>query len=140
MRQAVASMPPKLQSDDGRHVVIRPLAYVREPDIADYAQWKEFPIIPCTLCGSQENLQRKQVKRMIDEWERQFPGRIDTIARALGDVRPSQLADHQLFDFMALGRRGGEPMPDAHAWLGGPSEAVEPRSESIETGLPAVLV
>jgi tRNA 2-thiocytidine biosynthesis protein TtcA len=111
-------MPPKLQSDDGRHVVIRPLAYVREDDIAAYAQAKAFPIIPCNLCGSQENLQRKQVKRMMEAWERESPGRIETIARALGDIRPSQLSDPKLFDFLALGARGGT-LPDAHAWLAG---------------------
>ncbi len=115
----ISGMPPKLRSDDGKHVVIRPLAYVREDDIAAYAEAKQFPIIPCNLCGSQENLQRKQVKRMLDQWERESPGRIETIARALGDVRPSQLSDPTLFDFMALGARGGAPLPDAHAWLAG---------------------
>ena len=114
----LAGMPPKLRSDDGRHVVIRPLAYVREDDIAAYAQAKDFPIIPCNLCGSQENLQRKQVKRMMEAWERESPGRIETIARALGDIRPSQLSDPKLFDFLALGARGGA-LPDAHAWLAG---------------------
>ena len=115
----LSGMPPKLRSDDGKHVVIRPLAYVREDDIAAYAEAKQFPIIPCNLCGSQENLQRKHVKRMLDQWERESPGRIETIARALGDVRPSQLSDPTLFDFMALGARGGAPLPDAHAWLAG---------------------
>jgi tRNA 2-thiocytidine biosynthesis protein TtcA len=98
----LSGMPPKLQSDDGKHTVIRPLAYVKEADIAAYAEAKAFPIIPCTLCGSQENLQRKVVKRMLDEWERESPGRLETISRALGDVRPSQLSDRTLFDFMAL--------------------------------------
>ncbi|WP_027070353.1 tRNA 2-thiocytidine(32) synthetase TtcA [Novilysobacter defluvii] len=98
----VSGMPPKLLSDDGRHVVIRPLAYAAEADIARYAQLKAFPIIPCNLCGSQENLQRKQVQRMMAEWERETPGRIETIARALGDIRPSQLADPKLFDFLGL--------------------------------------
>lgn len=119
----LASMPPKLRSDDGAHVVIRPLAYCREDDIAAYATQRGFPIIPCTLCGSQENLQRKQVKRMLEAWEREHPGRIDQIARALGDVRPSQLADGALFDFLALGRRGDAPLPDARAWLTGASAA-----------------
>ncbi|HZW17679.1 MAG TPA: tRNA 2-thiocytidine(32) synthetase TtcA [Luteimonas sp.] len=100
----LSGMPPKLLSDDGRHVVIRPLAYVREDDIVAYAEAKQFPIIPCNLCGTQENLQRKQVKRMLDQWERESPGRIDQIARALGDIRPSQLSDPKLFDFLALGR------------------------------------
>ena len=115
----LASMPPKLLSDDGKHVVIRPLAYCKEADIARYAQWRAFPIIPCTLCGSQENLQRKQVGRMLAEWDRDAPGRVDQIVRALGDVRPSQLADRTLFDFAALGRRGDAPLPDTHAWLAG---------------------
>ena len=114
----LATMPPKLRSDDGEHVVIRPLATVREADIAAYADWKQFPIIPCTLCGSQENLQRRQVGRMLAAWEKVSAGRIDTIARALADVRPAQLADPTLFDFLALGRRGADALPDARAWLG----------------------
>jgi tRNA 2-thiocytidine biosynthesis protein TtcA len=115
----ISGMPPKLLSDDGKHVVIRPLAYVREDDIAAYAEAKAFPIIPCNLCGSQENLQRKQVKRMLEQWERESPGRIEQIARALGDIRPSQLSDPKLFDFLALGRHGEAGTPDAHAWLAG---------------------
>ena len=119
----LSGMPPKLLSDNGKHVVIRPLAYVREDDIVAYADAKQFPIIPCNLCGSQENLQRKQVKKMMDAWEKESPGRIETIARALGDIRPSQLSDPKLFDFLALGRRADVPLPDAHAWLTGePSE------------------
>jgi tRNA 2-thiocytidine biosynthesis protein TtcA len=115
----LSGMPPKLLSDDGRHVVIRPLAYVREDDIAAYAQAKQFPIIPCNLCGSQDNLQRVQVKRMLEQWERESPGRIETIARALGDIRPSQLGDPKLFDFLNLGVREGAALADAHAWLAG---------------------
>ena len=115
----LAGMPPKLRSDDGKHVVIRPLAYVREADIAAYARARAFPIIPCNLCGSQENLQRKQVGLMLQQWERESPGRVETIARALGDIRPSQLSDPKLFDFLALGARGSAPLPDAHAWLAG---------------------
>lgn len=115
----LASMPPKLLSDDGKHVVIRPLAYCKEADITRYAEWQAFPIIPCTLCGSQENLQRKQVGRLLAEWDRDAPGRVDQIVRALGDVRPSQLADRNLFDFHALGKRGDAPLPDTHAWLAG---------------------
>ena len=115
----ISGMPPKLLSDDGKHVVIRPLAYVREDDIAEYAEAKAFPIIPCNLCGSQENLQRKQVKRMLEAWERETPGRVEQIARALGDIRPSQLSDPKLFDFLALRRHGGALPPDAHAWLAG---------------------
>jgi len=115
----LGGMPPRLLSDDGKHVVIRPLAYVREDDIAAYAEAKQFPIIPCNLCGSQENLQRKQVKRMLEAWEKESPGRVENIARALGDIRPSQLSDPKLFDFLGLGREGGAPLPDAHAWLAG---------------------
>ena len=100
---SLKAMPPKLRSDDGRHVVIRPLAYCREGEIAEYAARREFPIIPCNLCGSQENLQRKQVRRMLDEWEREHPGRSETMFRALGNVAPSQLADRGLFDFAGLG-------------------------------------
>ena len=121
----LSGMPPKLLSDNGKHVVVRPLAYVREDDIAQYAEAKAFPIIPCNLCGSQENLQRKQVKKMMDAWERESPGRIETIARALGDIRPSQLSDPKLFDFLALGHRDGATLPDAHAWL-----ASEPHADS----------
>ena len=102
----VSGMPPKLLSDDGRHVVIRPLAYVAEADITRYARLKDFPIIPCNLCGSQENLQRKQVQRMMADWERESPGRLETIARALGDIRPSQLSDPKLFDFLGLRHAG----------------------------------
>lgn len=141
----LSGMPPKLRSDDGRHIVIRPLAYVAEADIARYAEAKGFPIIPCNLCGSQENLQRKQVRRMMDEWERTAPGRLETMARALGDVRPSQLSDRNLFDFLALGRASDAPLPDAHAWLAGepadasgearavaPAEAVDAPARALE--------
>lgn len=96
------AMPPKLLSDDGRNVVIRPLAYCKEKDIADYAQLQGFPIIPCNLCGSQENLQRQVVKGMLQEWETKTPGRLDIMFRALQNVVPSQLADRQLFDFASL--------------------------------------
>jgi tRNA 2-thiocytidine biosynthesis protein TtcA len=96
------AMPAKLLSDDGKHVVIRPLAYVAEEDLAAYAAAKAFPIIPCTLCGSQVNLQRQVVGRMLKEWEKTEPGRIQSILRALTDVRPSQLLDRKLFDFVGL--------------------------------------
>jgi tRNA 2-thiocytidine biosynthesis protein TtcA len=99
---ALKAMPAKLLSDDGKHVVIRPLAYVAEDDLAAYAEAKAFPIIPCTLCGSQENLQRKVVGRMMKAWEKSEPGRIQSILRALTDVRPSQLLDRKLFDFANL--------------------------------------
>jgi tRNA 2-thiocytidine biosynthesis protein TtcA len=98
----LAGMPPKLLSDDGRNIVIRPMAYCREPDIAKYARLKEFPIIPCNLCGSQENLQRQQIKQMLTDWEKTSPGRVNSIFRALQNVAPSQLADPQLFPFTDL--------------------------------------
>jgi tRNA 2-thiocytidine biosynthesis protein TtcA len=100
------AMPPKLASDDGRHVVIRPLAYVPEEDLAAYAGWRGFPIIPCNLCGSQENLQRAQAKAMLREWERQFPGRVESIFGALTNVVPSHLLDRGLFDFGAVTAEG----------------------------------
>ena len=96
------AMPAKLVSDDGRHTVIRPLAYVAESDLAEYAKAKAFPIIPCTLCGSQENLQRKVVGEMLRGWEKAHPGRIESILRALTDVVPSHLLDRKLFDFVNL--------------------------------------
>ena len=96
------AMPPKLLSDDRRHVVIRPLAYVAEEDLAQYAQLRQFPIIPCDLCGSQDNLQRAQVKAMLKDWERRFPGRTETIFRSLFNVSASHLLDRNLFDFAGL--------------------------------------
>jgi len=99
---SLKAMPPKLRSDDGRHVVIRPLAYCREDDIAAYAAQRGFPIIPCNLCGSQQNLQRQAVSRMLAGWEAQHPGRCENIFRALGKVAPSHLADRALFDFAGL--------------------------------------
>jgi tRNA 2-thiocytidine biosynthesis protein TtcA len=93
------AMPAKLRSDDGRHVVIRPLAYVAEADLAAYAEAKAFPIIPCTLCGSQENLERRQIGEMLRDWQRRHPGRVESIVRALSEVRPSHLLDRELFDF-----------------------------------------
>lgn len=96
------AMPPKLLSDDGKNVVIRPMAYCKEKDIARYAEAMEFPIIPCNLCGSQDNLQRVEIKNMLQAWERQYPGRIETIFRSIGDVAPSQLSDHKLFNFKDL--------------------------------------
>ena len=96
------AMPPKLLSDDGKNVVIRPLAYCKEKDLASYAEAMQFPIIPCNLCGSQENLQRVEIKKMIDAWERQYPGRTETIYKAISQVSPSQLADLHLFNFKDL--------------------------------------
>jgi tRNA 2-thiocytidine biosynthesis protein TtcA len=103
------AMPPKLRSDDGRHVVIRPLAYVEETDLEAYAQLRQFPIIPCDLCGSQDQLQRKQVKAMLHEWERQHPGRVESMFNALGNIAPSHLLDRALFDFDQLA-----PAEEAH--------------------------
>ena len=97
------AMPPKLVSDDGRHVVIRPLAYVEERDLVDWARLRRYPIIPCNLCGSQANLKRQETKELMREWEKRFPGRIDTIFAALGRVTPSHLLDRSRFDFGAIG-------------------------------------
>jgi tRNA 2-thiocytidine biosynthesis protein TtcA len=122
----LSAMPPKLQSDDGKHILIRPLAYCAEDDIAAYAAWQGYPIMPCNLCGSQETLQRQAIKAMLMEWERKTPGRVDNVFRALADVRPSQLADRNLFDFAGLGARA-ETAPDAVDWLAGePAEARKP--------------
>ena len=96
------AMPPKLLADDKKNIVIRPLAYCRESDLQALAELKQFPIIPCNLCGSQDGLQRQVIKTMLMEWERQYPGRIDSIFNALKDVSPSQLADTDLFDFKGL--------------------------------------
>lgn len=108
---ALKSMPPKLVSDDGRHTVIRPLAYVEETDLEAWAVHKAFPIIPCDLCGSQENLQRQQVKAMLKSWERQHPGRVESMFKALTNVKPSHLLDRALFDFAGL-RPDGQPLLD----------------------------
>jgi len=105
------TMPPKLVSDDGMHVVIRPLAYVRERDLARYADACAFPLIPCTLCGSQENLQRKQVAAMLREWDKRFPGRTESIFNAMRNVAPTHLLDRSLHDFDAV-RATGMPSPD----------------------------
>jgi tRNA 2-thiocytidine biosynthesis protein TtcA len=99
-------MSPKLQSDDGQHVVIRPLAYVAESDLEAYAEVKQFPIIPCDLCGSQPTLQRKQVTQMLREWEKRHPGRVDSMFRALSNLVPSHLMDRRVFDFTAVRANG----------------------------------
>ncbi len=104
-------MPPKLVSDDGRHVVIRPMAYVAEKDLSRWAELREFPIIPCTLCGSQENLQRKQVGLMLKDWEKRFPGRIENMFTALQNIVPSHLMDRSLFPFATI-RATGEASED----------------------------
>jgi tRNA 2-thiocytidine biosynthesis protein TtcA len=96
------SMPPKLVTDDGAHVVIRPLAYCAESQIAKFARGMEFPIIPCNLCGSQENLQRQKIREMMEDWDKRFPGRSESVFTALQNVVPSHLADNKLFDFSSL--------------------------------------
>ena len=96
------AMPPKLLSDDKKNIIIRPLAYTREKDIERFAAFKDFPIIPCNLCGSQENLQRQAMKMMLSTWDKQFPGRLETIFTSLQNVAPSQLVDRNLFDFVNL--------------------------------------
>lgn len=98
----LAAMPPKLRSNDGENVVIRPLAYCSEKDIAAYAAQKDYPIIPCNLCGSQENLQRQKIKQMLADWEREQPGRTEQIFKSICNVAPSQLGDTTLFDFAGL--------------------------------------
>jgi tRNA 2-thiocytidine biosynthesis protein TtcA len=105
----VKAMPPKLVSDDGQHVVIRPLAYCKESDLEEFALLRQFPIIPCNLCGSQENLQRKVVKEMLQDWEKKFPGRLETLFASLQRVSPSHLLDSKLFDFAGLARQDIPP-------------------------------
>ncbi len=107
----IKAMPPKLLSDDGRNVLIRPLAYCKEKDIAAYARLKGFPIIPCNLCGSQANLQRAVVNKMLRDWDREFPQRLDSMFTAIQNVAPSQLADRELFDFESLEQRRVKPEP-----------------------------
>jgi tRNA 2-thiocytidine biosynthesis protein TtcA len=125
------AMPPKLLSDDGRHVVIRPLAYCRERDLAAYAEVRQFPIIPCNLCGSQPNLQRQAIKAMLRQWEKSFPGRVENIFAALQNVAPSHLADARLFDFAGLGSRNSGQAPD---WLPGGHDEAEEEIEDEASG------
>lgn len=106
------AMPPKLKTEDGRHIVIRPLAYVPESDIERYARARGFPLIPCSLCGSQENLQRTQIKKMLREWEQRYPGRTEAIFSSLRNVVPSHLADPSAFDFAGLGVENKAPRAD----------------------------
>jgi len=130
------AMAPKLLSDDRRHIVIRPLAYVSEAQIARYATAREFPIIPCTLCGSQPQLQRRQVKTMLTGWEREFPGRVQTIFAALRNVTPGHLADTRLHDFAGLDalRRSADPVPDSPLDLLG-LDRIEPMTLDEEDAL-----
>ena len=127
------SMPPKLVSDDGRHVVIRPLAFVAEKDAARWAQHRNFPIIPCNLCGSQENLQRKQVGEMLRDWEKRFPGRVENMFNALQSVVPSHLLDATLYDFKNA-RATGQANPE------GDTAFDREEFSAPSTGLPGVQV
>ncbi len=123
------TMPPKLVSDDGRHIVIRPLAYCKEKDLATYAEIEDFPIIPCNLCGSQKNLQRQAVKEMLQQWDKKFPGRLETMFTALQNIQPSHLADPVLYDFHGL-KAGNGPVADG-------DKAFDP--EIFETGVEEML-
>ncbi len=114
------AMPPKLRSDDGRHVVIRPLAYCEEADLAAYAQLRQFPIIPCNLCGSQDNLKRAEMKALLRDWEKHHRGRVETMLNSLRHVRPSHLLDREVFDFDRLPPSRGLPAANAQ-----PSEIEE---------------
>jgi tRNA 2-thiocytidine biosynthesis protein TtcA len=136
------AMPPKLLSDDGKHVVIRPMAACAERELASYARHMQFPIIPCDLCGSQPNLQRQKVKEMLATWEKDYPGRVQSIARALTNVVPTHLADRDLFDFAGLGAASkdpGEPLPlltgFLHA-LGAATQADEVGEDSASASAP----
>jgi tRNA 2-thiocytidine biosynthesis protein TtcA len=123
------AMPPKLQSEDERHVVIRPLAYVAERDIERYANARKFPIIPCKLCGSQDNMQRKAIKKMLHDWEREFPGRTETIFSSLRNVVTSHLADTRAFDFAALGASADAKLIMSEEWF---ENEIEPNFELSE--------
>lgn len=114
---SMKAMPPKLRSDDGENIVIRPLAYCRESDLEKLAATRDYPIIPCNLCGSQPNLQRQAVKKMLAEWDARQPGRTETIFKALTNVAPSQLCDTTLFDFAGLEAASRSAPPGAHDWL-----------------------
>ncbi len=129
------AMPPKLVSDDGRHTVIRPLAYIEEKDLIAYASWKQFPIIPCNLCGSQENLKRKEVGRMLAEWDKKHPSRAWSIFNALSNVAPSHLMDRNLFDFVGL-KPSGLADPDGDMAFDPPS--FEPSLKLGETNTEAL--
>ena len=123
-------MPPKLVSDDGKNTVIRPLAYVAETDLEDWAVHRQFPIIPCTLCGSQDNLQRVQVKAMLRDWEKKYPGRSDNMLRAMGHVVPSHLMDRQLHPFETIKPTG---LPDANGDIAFDDEPCAPPAAAGST-------
>jgi len=128
------SMPAKLVSDDGQHVVIRPLAYAREKDIAEYARMMEFPIIPCNLCGSQENLQRKNIKQMLQSWDKQQPGRLENMFRALSHTSPSHLLDHNLYDFKNI-KATGQVWEEGDTAFDTPDFPLLPETEKESDGL-----
>jgi tRNA 2-thiocytidine biosynthesis protein TtcA len=132
------AMPPKLVSDDGRHIVIRPLAYVEEADLIHWAAHRQFPIIPCTLCGSQENLQRKQVAAMLRDWDKRFPGRLETMFTALGKVAPSHLLDRSAYPFATLQASG---QPDANGDIAFDDEPCAPPAQdpAVEQNAAAVV-
>ena len=128
------SMAPKLISDDGRNIVIRPLAYCRESDLEAWAEVRAFPIIPCNLCGSQPNLQRQQVKQMLQDWDKRFPGRVETMFRSLSDIVPSHLLDSRLFDFAGL-KASGVPDPEGDiAFDAPPWSADSPQRAGFRAG------
>ena len=124
------AMPPKLASDDGKHIVIRPLAYVEEEDLACYAEVKAFPIIPCNLCGSQVNLKRQEIKRMLIEWRKRYPGRVENTFNALARVAPSHLMDSDLFDFATL-RASGRPDNDGDIAFDEPCNSQEDAAADV---------
>lgn len=125
------AMPPKLVSDDGKHIVIRPLAYCKEKDLAAYAEIADFPIIPCNLCGSQKNLQRQAIKEMMQQWDKKFPGRLETMFRAIQNIQLSHLADATRYDFFNL-KAQGQPVIDGDTAFD--EETFEPTIEEMLTG------
>jgi len=126
-------MPAKLVSDDGRNVVIRPLAYVDEADLVRWSEHRRFPIIPCTLCGSQDNLQRVQVKAMIREWEKQHPGRIENVFTAMANITPSHMMDRKLYPFTTI-RASGQPEPDGDIAFDEDESCATPKPGVIRIG------
>ncbi|MEK7778724.1 MAG: tRNA 2-thiocytidine(32) synthetase TtcA [Pseudomonadota bacterium] len=122
------AMPPKLVSDDGKHIVIRPLAYCKEKDLVTYAEIADFPIIPCNLCGSQPNLQRQVIKEMLQQWDKKFPGRLETMFRALQNIQLSHLADASRYDFINLKAHG---KPQADGDIAFDEESFEPNIEEL---------
>ncbi len=127
----LSAMPAKLRSDDGKHVLIRPLAYCKESDIEIYAEGRDYPIIPCNLCGSQEGLKRNELKQMLQAWDKEAPGRLDSIFASLKNIAPSHLLDRKLFDFLALSAPQADPAADLRElWLQGSTD-VSPRNLTI---------